>query len=180
MKKQTKRKTFELSICALFAALTGILSQLAIPIGPVPINLATFSVFLAGALLGARAGAVSQTVYVLLGIAGVPVFSLFRGGVGVLLGPTGGYIVGYIFAAWLEGLLIERLGNRIYILVSAMLAGCFLYMITGTGWYMFSTKNGLAEALMTCVLPFLPGDALKIVLAAAIAHRLKPVLQRWM
>lgn len=176
MKEKKKMKTIELSLCALFAALTAILSQLAIQVGPVPINLATFSVFLAGALLGARAGAVSQTVYVLLGMIGVPVFSMFRGGAGVLLGPTGGYIAGYILAAWLEGFMIERLGNKIFILASSMLAGCFIYMITGTGWYMFSTKNGLAEALMTCVIPFLPGDALKIILAAVLAHRLKPII----
>lgn len=177
MKEKKKMKTIELSLCALFAALTAILSQLAIPIGPVPINLATFSVFLAGTLLGARAGAVSQMVYVLLGMAGVPVFSMFRGGAGVLLGPTGGYIMGYILAAWLEGFMTERLGNRIFILASSMLAGCFAYMLTGTCWYMFSTQNGLAESLMTCVVPFLPGDALKIILATALAHRLKPVLK---
>ena len=175
MKKMT---TIECTTCALFAALTAVLSQIAVPIGPVPINLATFSVFLAGALLGAKLGAVSQAVYVLLGAVGVPVFSMFRGGPGILFGPTGGYIAGYVLAAWLVGLITERYGNKAAVLALAMLAGFFSYMTTGTCWYMFVTKSGLAEALMVCVVPFLPGDALKMVLAAVLARGLKPVLQR--
>ncbi|MCM1568556.1 MAG: biotin transporter BioY [Roseburia sp.] len=170
------RNTVELCICALFAALTAVLSQIAIPIGPVPINLATFSVFLSGALLGAKSGAVSQAVYVLLGAVGLPVFSSFRGGVGVLLGPTGGYIAGYILAAWLVGWIAKRYGNRIYILGLAMFAGFLAYMTAGTGWYMFSTQTGFTEAFMICVFPFLPGDLLKMVLAAVLSYRLRPVL----
>lgn len=173
-----KTKTMEVSICAFFAALTAVLSQIAIPIGPVPINLATFSVLLAGALLGAKWGAASQAVYVLLGAVGVPVFAMFKGGPGVLFGPTGGYIAGYILAAWLVGLLCERFGNKIYLLALAMLAGFFSYMAVGTCWYMFSMKTGLAAALMACVVPFLLGDALKMALAAALARVLRPVLHK--
>lgn len=172
-----KMKTNELSICALFAALTAVLSQVAVPIGPVPINLATFSVFCAGAVLGAKLGAVSQAVYVLAGAVGVPVFSMFRGGPGVLFGATGGYIAGYVLAAWIVGLITERCGNRVYILASAMLAGFLAYMTTGTCWFMFVTKSGLPQALAACVIPFLPGDALKMILAAVLVRRLRPVLQ---
>lgn len=173
-----KMRTIELITCALFAALTAVCSQIAVPIGPVPINLATFSVFFAGALLGAKLGGLSQVVYVLLGAVGVPVFSMFRGGPGVLLGPTGGYIAGYVLAAWLVGFISERYGNRLPILALAMLAGFFTYMTTGTFWYMFSTNSGFGEACMVCVVPFIPGDILKMVLAATLARSLKPVLQR--
>ncbi len=176
MKKFGKMQTIELSACALFAALTAVLSQVAIPIGPVPVNLATFSVFLAGALLGAKLGAVSQAVYVLLGAVGVPVFAMFKSGMGVLLGPTGGYLAGYILAAWLVGFLSRRYGNKIYVLAIAVFAGFLAYMTTGTCWYMISMKAGLIEALMACVVPFLFGDALKMVFAVAIAYRLRPVL----
>lgn len=164
-------------MCALFAALTAILSQLAIPIGPVPINLASFSVFCAGAILGPKLGALSQAAYVLLGIAGVPVFSLFRGGPGILMGPTGGYIAGYVLAAWLVGLLAERRKNKALQMALAMLPGFFVYMVTGIGWYMLSTKTGLWEALLVCAVPFLLGDFIKIILAALVSCRLRPILQ---
>lgn len=177
MKKLT---VFEMCITAFFAALTAILTQIAIPIGPVPITLGTFSVFLTGALLGAKLGAVSQAVYVLLGIFGVPVFTSFRAGVGVLLGPTGGYLPGYILAAGLIGFIVKRYGNSIYVLVLAMLAGYCVYTLTGTCWYVYSTETGVAAALMVCVVPFIPGDALKIVLAAVLVRRLNPVLQKYL
>ena len=89
--------------CALFAALTAVCSQLSVPIQPVPINLALFSVYMAGALLGGGRGAISQIVFLLIGAAGVPVFAGFRGGLQVLAGPTGGYIVGYVAAALITG-----------------------------------------------------------------------------
>ena len=177
MKKLT---VFEMCITAFFAALTAVLTQIAIPIGPVPITLGTFSVFLAGALLDAKLGAVSQAVYVLLGIIGVPVFTSFRAGVGVLLGPTGGYLWGYILAAGLIGFIVKHFGNSIYVLVLAMLAGYCAYTFTGTCWYVYSMETGVAEALMVCVVPFIPGDVLKIVLATVLARRLNPVLQKYL
>lgn len=172
-------KTINIILCALFAALTAVLSQIVIPIGPVPINLATFAVFCAGTLLGAKLGCISQVVYVLLGAVGVPVFTMFRGGLGILTGPTGGYIAGYVLAAWLVGFIVDRYAGKIYIFVLAMLAGFATYMIMGTCWFMFSAKTSLMEALMVCVVPFLPGDALKMVLAVTLTYRLRPMLQRW-
>ncbi len=180
MRNMKKAKIIHIVLCALFAALTAVLAQITIPIGPVPISLATFSVFMTGALLGAKSGAVSQAVYVLLGAMGVPVFAGFKGGLGTLVGPTGGYIAGYILAAWLVGFLAEKFGNELWALLLAMLAGFFAYMISGTGWFMFTTRNGLAEALMICVVPFLPGDAIKMILAATLAYRLRPFLRNKM
>ncbi len=173
-----RTKTINLVLCGLFAALTGGLAQITIPIGPVPISLATFSVFMSGALLGAKFGALSQGVYVLSGAAGLPVFAGFKGGPGALVGPTGGYIAGYILTAWLVGLITDKFGNRVYVLALAMLAGFAAYMVTGTGWYMLVTGNGLREALMVCVVPFLPGDFLKMTGAVILSHRLRPVLQK--
>ena len=89
--------------CALFAALTAVCSQLAIPIQPVPINLALLSVYIAGGLLGGGMGAASQAVFLLIGAVGVPVFAGFRGGVQALVGPTGGYLIGYAAAAFVTG-----------------------------------------------------------------------------
>ena len=176
---------------AFFAALTAVCSQILIPLPftPVPINLATFAVFMAGGLLGAVKGGASQLIYVLLGAAGAPVFSNMEGGLGKLAGPTGGYIFGYILAALVIGLIINMITRRDDRLrsstdgrgrpslhrvsfVIAMTAGAVCYFTLGTAWFMVLTGRGLAESLTMCVWPYLPGDALKIALAAYLVKRL--------
>ena len=171
-------KTLKMVLCALFAALTAVLSQIAIPIGPVPINLATFAVFCAGTLLGPKLGALSLAVWVALGAAGVPVFSLFRGGLAALVGPTGGFIIGYVPAAFLIGLINEKINkeNKTLLYPVSMLAGFFTYFAFGSIWFMYLTNAGLIEALMTCVVPFIPGDLAKIAVATFLVKRLCPVL----
>lgn len=172
----------KLVLCAMMAAITAVCAQVAIPIGPVPINLAMLSVFVAGGLLGAGAGAVSQTVYLLVGLLGVPVFSGFSGGPGVVVGPTGGYIVGYIAAAWLTGLLVGHLAVRengklrVPVVVLAMAAGLATCYALGTAWFLAVTGAGLWYALTVCVIPFLAGDALKIAVATLLVCRLRPLL----
>ena len=170
---QMKTSTQKITFCALFAALTAILSQIAIPIGPVPINLATLAVFIAGGLMGPVWGAVSMIVYVALGAVGVPVFAMFTGGISIIVGPTGGYIIGYIAAAWLIGLIVSKWGRKAWQLVIAMVAGLAVCYALGTAWYMYSTAAGLGVSLMSCVVPFLPGDAAKIALAVITVSTLK-------
>ncbi|WP_101696647.1 biotin transporter BioY [Clostridium minihomine] len=172
------KKTVNYIYCALFAALTAVCSQIIIPLAPVPVNLATLSVFVAGGILGAKLGAVSQVVYVLLGAFGVPVFAMFTGGMGKLIGPTGGYIIGYVAAAWLTGFLIERWGGQVHTIILAMVLGLSVCYILGTTWFMFVTKTGLVEALMMCVVPFLVGDALKIAVGTTLVHRLRTILSK--
>lgn len=163
-------RTRVLARCAVFTALTAVCAQLAIPLGPVPVNLATFSVLLAGVLLGPKLGALSQLAYVLLGAAGAPVFALLRGGAAVLLGPTGGFLFGYVAAAWITGALAGRGGGRRRWL--SMLAGSAVCLTMGAVWYMAVTHTSLGAALLTAVLPFLPGELLKITAAALVARRL--------
>ena len=170
-------KTKNLVLCAVFAALTAVLAQVVIPIGLVPINLAHVSVFLAAGLLGAKYGALSQLVYLLLGVAGVPVFSKFGAGLGVLTGPTGGFLIGYVLCAFVTGLLAEKGGMGIRALVLAMLAGWLVTYIPGILWFMFQQKTDAAAALSACVLPFLPGDALKTVLCLFLIPRLRKALR---
>ncbi len=165
-------KTRTMTLAALFAALTAVFSQIALPLpGLVPINLASLAVFLAGALLGAQWGAVSVIVFVLLGLTGVPVFSGFRAGPGVLLGPTGGYLIGFIAAALLVGLLLRRAPVKRMLPVS-MLIGLAACYALGTAWYMYATQTALLPALFACVFPFLPGDALKILAATLVTNRI--------
>lgn len=168
-----RTRTQQLTFCALFAALTAILAQIAIPIGPVPISMAMLAVFIAGGLLGPAYATLSMVVYVALGAVGVPVFAMFTGGVSIITGPTGGYIAGYIAAAWLTGLIISRWGDNIWKSVIAMAAGLALCYLLGTVWFMISTGTGLIPALLGCVAPFLPGDAAKITLAAVVVSALK-------
>lgn len=172
------KSVLTLTYCALFAALTEVLSQFSIPIGPVPINLATFSVVLAGAVLGAQYGAISQSVYVLLGAVGLPVFAGFKGGIHAIVGPTGGYILGYIAAAWLAGFIGKWIGTKIIGLIISMVAGIAVCYLLGTVWFMVLTHTGLWASLSLCVFPFLIGDAAKIAVAAAVAPQLKKVFQK--
>ena len=182
MNTKTYSRTSYMALCGLFAALMAICSFISIPLGftPVPVNLATLGVFLAGGLLGKKYGTVSIAVYVLLGAVGVPVFAGFKGGVGVLAGPTGGYIIGYIAAAFLVGLLVEVLAPKagravreILACVIAMIVGLFACYLLGTLWFMVSTHTGVWPSLVSCVFPFLPGDAIKIAAGAILVQRLR-------
>lgn len=167
----------KISYCAIFAALTAILSQIAIPMVPVPINLAMLSVFVAGALLGPAKATASQGVYVLLGAIGVPVFSSFSGGIGVIVGPTGGYIVGYVAAAFVIGIIVKYTKKSMLSSIFAMIAGLAVCYVLGTAWFMYNTSTGLALSLTYCVIPFLIGDALKIILASLLVNRLRKVVK---
>lgn len=170
-------KVYSMVLIALFAALTAVFSQIAIPLpGLVPINLATLSVFVAGGLLGVGKATISQVIYVLIGAVGLPVFSGFRGGIGVLAGPTGGYIVGYVLAALAISLILAKTKKGIIPVVLALIAGIFVCYAFGTAWYIISTNTEFWAALGSCVLPFLPGDAAKIIVAAILIVRLKNIV----
>ena len=164
-------------LCALFAALAGVCSQLSIPLPMVPINLALFSVHLCGYLLGWRLGGLAMGVYLLLGLLGVPVFAGFGAGPGTLFGRTGGYILGYVLAAMVTGFL-ARQRPGFFPRCLAMGLGTVVCYIFGTIWFMAITGMGLWESLGYCVLPFLPGDVVKILLAAWLGGRLQPHVER--
>jgi len=170
-----------ISYCAIFAALTAILSQIAIPMVPVPINLAMLSVFVAGALLGPTKATASQVVYILLGAIGVPVFSGFSGGFGVIVGPTGGYIVGYVASAFVIGIIVKYTKKSIISSIFAMVVGLIVCYALGTAWFMYGPSSefvgGLWLAITYCVIPFLIGDMLKIILASFLVNRLRKVIK---
>ena len=185
-----RNKTASMALCGLFAAVTAVCSWISIPLGftPVPVNLATLAVFLAGALLGPKYGPLSMAVYTLAGAAGIPVFAGFRGGFSVLAGPTGGYVLGYIAAAFVTGFLLDAFlrGGRaatgrkapaaVYsfaVYAFAMICALAACYALGTSWFMLSTHTGFAASMVMCVIPFLPGDALKITAATLLARRLK-------
>ncbi len=172
-----KADTRRLVFCALFAALIVILSQVQLPIGPVPVSLATLGVMLCGLMLGWRYGLLAVGAYILLGIVGVPVFAGFQGGAGRLVGPTGGYIVGYLFYALLAGLSIPPLQERFWGRCILLLLGTAVCYGLGTAWFVHMSGRTIAESLSLCVIPFLPGDAAKIVLASFVTPRLRKTMK---
>ena len=180
-----KLSTHDLVLCALCAAVTCILAPISIPLaGEVPISLCTFAVLLSGILLGGKLGALSQTIYVLLGSVGVPVFAGWTGGIGITLGVTGGYIIGYIFMALVTGLIYYRFGRNssglskyITMLISMILATVVLYVF-GTAWFIAQTHMTLAASMAACVIPFLPGDLIKIVAVMLVAPPIETALKR--
>ena len=169
--------TRRLVFCALFTALIVLLSQLQLPIGPVPVSLATLGVMLCGLLLGWRYGTLAVGAYILLGAVGVPVFAGFQGGAGRLLGPTGGYIIGYLFYALVAGLNIPRLQEHFGGRCVLLLLGTTVCYVLGTAWFVYTSGRTLAESLSLCVLPFLPGDGAKILLAAFLTPRLRKAMR---
>lgn len=166
-------------LCALFAALAAVCSQIAIPMPwGVPINLAVFAACMAGSMLGPVWGTASLVVYVALAAIGVPVLAGFQGGPAAIFGKTGGYAVGYILTALLTALLAKALGRRFWPLCFAMAVGCLACYALGTLWFMFLTHSSLATSLTLCVLPYLPADALKIALASLLTIQLDRRLPR--
>lgn len=165
---------------ALFAALICVAAPFSIQIGPIPITLATFAVYLAGALLGGKRAVIAVAVYILLGTVGLPVFSGFRGGFQTLLGPTGGYIIGYIPLAFITGVFAEMKSKRHWTIIIGMLLGTAALYAFGTAWYMIQSGVGLGEALLLCAVPFLPGDGIKTACVSALAIPLKERLNNIM
>lgn len=167
----------KLILSALFAALTAVCSQIFIPTGfAAPINLATFAVILAGALLGPFYGMMSQLCYLALGSIGLPVFVGFTGGVGTLFGITGGYLFGYAAAACITGFLLQKHRQSRIFLIFAMSLGLLTCYALGTAWFMLLQKSSFLSSVAVCVLPYLPGDAVKIGLAAFLLPRLRTLL----
>lgn len=165
------KKIYKLVLVAMFAAIITICSWISIP-ATVPFTLQTFGVFMAAGLLGWQFGTLSVVVYILIGLVGVPVFSNFTGGIGVIMGPTGGYIVGFIFTALAVGLITKFFGTKLYVLIIAMVLGLALCYLFGTLWFMVVYKCDFLSALMLCVVPYLIFDGCKILLASILVNRL--------
>lgn len=168
-------KTKKLTLAAMFAALCAVTSQIVIPVGasPVPINPALATVMISGGVLGIKYGALSQLVYIFAGLAGMPVFAGMRGGIGVLAEPGGGFIIGYVFAVIISGIVADKNINRVFPQIVMMCASVLACYICGTVYFMILTNSGISAAALVCVFPFLPGDAIKIATAVFVLRRIK-------
>ncbi len=170
-------KTYDLVYIALFAVLITVCSWISIQT-TVPFTLQTMGVFLAVSILGGKRGTLSVLVYILLGAIGLPVFSGFTGGIGILLGNTGGYIIGFLFSALFMWGFEHLFGNGRVIQLVSMLLGLLICYAFGTAWFMvvYSRGNGpvsLAAVLGWCVIPFILPDLAKIAVTLMIAPRIR-------
>lgn len=127
---------------------------------------------------GEKFGTLSMVLYILLGAIGLPVFAMGKGGFSVLAGPTGGYIIGYVFMAFITGWFAEKYPQRKGMLLVGMVTGNLICYIFGTVWFMLVTQTAFWEALMLCVVPFLPGDAVKIVAAMLLSVKINKIITR--
>lgn len=177
-------------IAALFAAVIVVLSQIsvAIPVSPVPITGQMLGVFLAGGILGSRLGSLSLLIYVLLGAIGLPVFAGAHGGITVLVGPTGGYIWGFILGSYVLGSIVKRCsptgdtpGARKVAYISTalgMLACLAIVYLIGTIQLAIVVGIGLMRALVIGVLPFIPLDIAKLLIATVLSVSVRGILVR--
>ena len=181
MKENKKLNIRAMVFTAIVAALICVASPFSIPLpGLVPISLGTFAIYLGSALLGGKRATVAVAVFILIGAVGLPVFTGFTGGFAKLLGVTGGYIIGYVPLAYITGFFSERFNNKILFMPVGMAVGTVALYAFGTAWFMSATGSGLASALMSCVVPFLIGDGVKIAVATAIAKPLQARLNTYL
>lgn len=186
-------RIYNMCASAIFAAIIAVFSQISIPLaGGVPVTLQTFAVILAGVVLGAKWGAVSSLIYLFLGCIGIPVFAGFKGGVGALMGLTGGFAMSFPVLAFISGAAAEWAGvktvrnadikvrnsnldetARLAFTILGAAAGAVVNYAFGCAWFAFIAGTGLMAAISACVLPFIINDVIKLVLACAIGVRLK-------
>lgn len=166
----------QMTITGLCTAVTCIIGPLSlpIPVSPVPISLTMFALYLAAYVLGTKLGTISCLLYLLLGAVGLPVFSGFSGGLGKLTGPTGGYLVGFIFLAFICGFFIDRFPGKLWLHAVGMVCGITVCYIFGTAWLALQMDMTFTGALAIGVIPYLPGDAVKIIIALIAG----PILRR--
>ena len=178
---RSKWRTVDLAYTALFTVLIMVCAWITVPL-TVPFTLQTFGVFAALGTLGGRRGTYAVAAYLLLGLAGLPVFSGFQGGPGVLLGTTGGYILGFLALALLYWAVTARLGQRPVVMAAAMVLGLVVCYAFGTAWFLVAYARtagsiGLWAALGMCVFPFVVPDLAKIALAMLLSRQLAPQLR---
>lgn len=179
---QTKKRTVfsvrDICYVGLFTAVIAIMAQISIPMPlGVPMTMQTFAITLAAVVLGSKLSGISCIVYLLIGMVGIPVFSNFSGGIGKLVGPTGGFLISFPIMAFIIGLGVEHRKAFKGAFVVALVVGTVMNYVIGVLMYCVLTKNGVMAGITACVLPFIPTAVIKAVLASilgfAIRKRLK-------
>lgn len=166
---------------ALVTAIICVIAPFTIPLpfSPVPISFAMFAIYLGIYALNYGAAIVSVLLYILMGLIGLPVFSKFQSGPAVLTGPTGGYIIGYIFIAIIAGIFINKWEKKIWLHAIGLVLGIAVCYVFGTVWFL-KIMDGytLGKAMMVCVVPYLPADVVKIILALIVGPQIRKGIKK--
>lgn len=168
-------KTSQMALIGLMTAIICILAPFSIilPFSPIPLSLGTLAIYFCVIVLGMKRGTISVILYILLGTAGLPVFTGFTGGAGKAFGPTGGYLLGYIFMALICGFFIDRFSNRKLLCIIGMLLGTAACYAFGTLWLSYQASMTVPQALLSAVVPFLPGDMIKLAIAMVVGFQVR-------
>lgn len=169
-------KSKDLSLVALFAALTAVGGFISIPFYPVPLTLQIFFVLLSGTILGKRLGALSQMIYLGMGAIGAPVFHNLTGGIGILLGPTGGFLIGFVLGSYVAGLFYEKFNNNKLRFSGLLLSLVPIYTI-GILWLSFIAGMSIEKAILVGGIPFIPGDFVKSIAVFLVEKKVKNYLK---
>ena len=165
--------TRQLTLIGVMSAVICVLGPLSLPIGLVPISLTNLAIYFTIYVLGRKRGTISYVVYLLIGLIGIPVFSGFSGGFPKLAGPTGGYLIGFIFMAFISGIFIDKFSNKIYVCFFGMVIGTIVTYLFGTAWLAYVAHMAFNKALAIGVFPFIIGDLIKIIIAALIGPQIR-------
>lgn len=176
----TKLSTKQLTTIGVMTAVTCILGPLAIPLSfsPVPISLTNLAIYISIYVLGTKSGTISYIVYLLLGLVGLPIFSNFTGGLAKLAGPTGGYLIGFIFLAIVGGIFVDHFQGKIYMHAIGLVIGTAICYLFGTLWLAFQAHLTIEAALWAGVIPYIPGDIAKVVIALIIGPQLRKQIKK--
>lgn len=169
----------EMALISLMTAVLCILAPISIPIfiTPVPVSLGILAVYFTAYVLSPVQSLISVGLFLLLGLVGLPVFSGYSGGLGKIIGPTGGYIVGFLFTVYISSLFIHLRKGRLFDILGMILGLVFCY-IPGTIWFSYQQGKGFVASLMLCVVPFLIGDAVKIIVSTMIGPEISKRLDK--
>lgn len=173
MEAKTKSSVYPLAMTAVMAAVIAVTAPFAIPAGEISFTLCTFVLYLSPYILGWKRAAAATLVYILLGMVGMPVFSGFRAGLGMLAGPTGGYILGYVPMVVTEGLIMKAFPLKRWVHLCGMILATGILYAFGTAIFCVQTGAALEKALLACVLPFVPFDLGKMAVAAGVGPILR-------
>lgn len=169
----------QIAVIGLMTAVTCVLAPFSVPVGPVPISLTSFAIYLSLYVLGMKEGTLSYLIYLLMGLIGLPVFSGFTSGPQKLLGPTGGYLIGFIPMVILSGLVIDHANETKgkvrsqVICFAGMIFGTIICYILGTAWLAYQANMDWKAALFAGVIPFIPGDLAKMAIAALAGPKIR-------
>lgn len=169
-----KIKALDLTLTALFSVIICICSWISIP-SVIPFTLQTFAVFLTLLTLDGKRGSYAILLYILLGTVGLPVFHSFTGGIGILLGPSGGYITGFLLTGLTYWIITKKAGEKLWIKAFALLIGLILCYLSGCIQFAIVSSVTVNSAFLTCVLPFLIPDGLKLILALLLSNKINKI-----